>query len=63
MKKTRKVFIKLCEFLEKKLYDEPTYEELQRNLDRMRFHLWEAREEICTLQILLEKVAKNKGKV
>ncbi len=62
MKKARKAMTKLCEFLEKKLYDEPTYEELQSNLDRMRFFLWEAREEICKLQILLEKVEK-KGKV
>ncbi|MBQ3181143.1 MAG: hypothetical protein IJB50_00050 [Clostridia bacterium] len=55
----RKVLTKFCDFLEKKLYDTPTYEELQKVLDRTRYRLYEAQSEISRLQMLLQSIAKR----
>ena len=42
----RKLLEKLCKFLEKKLYDEPTYEELSMELDKTKNYLEQASEYI-----------------
>jgi len=42
MKFFRNLLVKLCEFLEKKLYDEPTYSELSKELDRTKYCLEQA---------------------
>ncbi len=49
----RKLLIKLCDFLEKKLYDEPTWRELSIALDRTRYRLFEAKSEIENLQAII----------
>lgn len=56
----RKILVKLCDFLEKKLYDEPTWQELSSSLDKTRYKLFEAKEEIKRLRALLNKCQKFK---
>lgn len=48
----RKLLIKLCNFLEKILYKEPTWEELSEELDMAKYKLHEARSEIEYLKSL-----------
>ncbi len=43
---------KLCAYLEKKLYDELTWEELSKALNRTKYQLSEAQEEIKRLKRL-----------
>lgn len=50
----RKIMIKFCEFLERRLYDEPTWRELSITLDRTRYRLFEARSEIDHLQSIIK---------
>jgi len=38
----RKVLEKICVFLERKLYGEPTYEELSKELDKTKYYLDQA---------------------
>ena len=52
----RDLLIKLCEFLEKKLYAEPTVPELMKALDRTRYSLYEARSEIDRLQNIIKQI-------
>ena len=51
----RKLLEKICQQLEKKLYDEPTVAELYKALDKTRYKLHEARLEIEYLQSLLKQ--------
>lgn len=51
----RKILEKICEKLEKKLYDEPTVKELAQTLDKTRYKLHEARLEIDYLQSVLKQ--------
>ncbi len=51
----RKLLEKLCERLEKKLYDEPTVAELYKALDKTRYKLYEAKIEIDYLQRALKQ--------
>ena len=51
----RKLLEKICEKLEKKLYNEPTMKELAKSLDKTRYKLHEARLEIDYLQSLLKQ--------
>ena len=51
----RKILEKICEKLEKKLYDEPTVKELAQALDKTRYKLHEARLEIDYLQSVLKQ--------
>ena len=50
----RKLMIKLYEHLEKKLYSEPTFDELAAHLDKTRYQLYEARQEIKYLKSLIK---------
>lgn len=56
----RKIMIKFCDFLEKKLYDEPTFSELTIALDRTRHRLFEARAEIDNLQAVIVQILCNR---
>ncbi len=56
----RKVLVKLCDFLERKLYDEPTVQELMKSLDRTRYKLLEAKLEIDYLQGLLKQIVRQR---
>ncbi len=38
----RKILEKICVFLERKLYSEPTYEELSKELDKTKYYLDQA---------------------
>ncbi len=38
----RKILEKICVFLERKLYGEPTYEELSKELDKTKYYLDQA---------------------
>lgn len=49
----RKILVKLCNLLEKHLYDAPTYDELSRELDTERYKLSEAHSEAEYLRSLL----------
>lgn len=51
----RKFLEKICEKLEKKLYDEPTVAEVYKALDKTRYKLHEARNEIDYLQSVLKQ--------
>ena len=51
----RKILIRFCDFLEKKLYAEPTYAELTRLLDTAHYKLEEAEAEIVYLKSLIKK--------
>ena len=50
----RKLMVKLCEYLEKKLYSEPNFNELAAHLDKTRYQLYEARQEIKYLKSLIK---------
>lgn len=54
----RKIMMKFCEFLERKLYDEPTWRELAITLDRTRYRLYEAHSEIDHLQSIIKNMLK-----
>jgi len=56
----RKVLIKICEYLEKKLYDEPTVQELAKSLDRTRYRLFEAKSEIDYLQSIIKQIVSDR---
>jgi len=56
----RKVLIKICEYLEKKLYDEPTVQELAKSLDRTRYRLFEAKSEIDYLQSIIKQIVSER---
>ncbi len=53
----RKLLVKICDFLEKKLYSEPTFQEVLRALDKTKYKLSEAKSEISYLQSLLKQVS------
>ena len=55
----RKIMIKLCDFLEKILYNEPTYCELLQTLDETRYRLFEADSKIEHLRAIIKKITKN----
>lgn len=55
----RKLMVKLFEYLEKKLYSEPTFNEIAKYLDKTRNELFEARLEISYLKKL---IGDNVGK-
>jgi len=57
---TKRFLVKICDRLEKKLYSDPTYEELARALDKTRYKLVEAKVEIDYLQTLLKQAACRK---
>lgn len=38
----RKILERICVFLERKLYNEPTYEELSKELDKTKYYLDQA---------------------
>ena len=52
--------MKLCDFLEKKLYDEPTFRELSNSLDRTRYRLEEAVFEISNLKTIIMKLNQKR---
>lgn len=56
----KKVLIKLCDFLEKKLYDAPTVQELAKSLDRTRYRLYEAKSEIDYLQSIIKQIMSDR---
>ena len=56
----KKLLIKLCDFLEKKLYDEPTVTELMKALDKTRYRLYEANSEIARLQGIIKQIASRR---
>ena len=56
----RKILMKFCEFLEKKLYDEPTWRELSITLDRTRYRLYEAKSEIDHLQSIIKQIMSDR---
>jgi len=56
----RKILVKLCDFLEKKLYSEPTFDEMARHLDKTRYELYEAREEIKYLKSLIRNAGERR---
>lgn|GEM_PF-3609018 len=56
----RKILMRLCDFLEKKLYSEPTYQEMMKVLDRTKYKLSQAKAEIIYLEDLV-KLIKNKN--
>lgn len=56
----KKILIKLCDFLEKNLYDEPTVTELMRALDKTRYRLYEANSEIARLQGIIKQIASRR---
>lgn len=56
----RKILVKLCDFLERKLYDEPTVQELMKSLDRTRYRLFEAKSEIDYLQSILKQIMSGR---
>lgn len=55
----RRFLVRLCEYLERKLYAEPTYEEMAKTLDQTRFLLADAKLEIDCLQKLIRQFTKN----
>ena len=55
----KRLLVKICDCLEKKLYSDPTYEELARALDKTRYKLVEAKVEIDYLQTLLKQAASR----
>ena len=56
----RKILVKVCDYLEKKLYDAPTFEELSKSLDRTRYRLFEAKSEIEYLQSMIKQIMSGK---
>lgn len=56
----RKLLIKISEYLEKKLYSEPTFDEMARHLDKTRYELYEAREEIKYLKSLIRNAGERR---
>lgn len=55
----RKIMVKLYDFLEKKLYSEPTFNEMAKFLDKTRNELFDARQEINYLKSLIrDKVGR-----
>lgn len=56
----QKLLIKLCDYLEKKLYDEPTVPELMKALDKTRYRLYEANSEIARLQGIIKQIASRR---
>lgn len=56
----KKVLIRLCDFLEKKLYDAPTVQELAKSLDRTRYRLYEAKSEIDYLQSIIKQIMSER---
>lgn len=56
----KKILIKLCDFLEKNLYDEPTVTELMKALDKTRYRLYEANSEIARLQGIIKQIASRR---
>ncbi len=56
----RKILIRLCDYLEKKLYDEPTFFELSKSLDRTRYRLFEAKSEIDYLQSIIKQIVSER---
>lgn len=56
----KKLLIKLCDCLEKKLYDEPTVTELMKALDKTRYRLYEANSEIARLQGIIKQIARRR---
>lgn len=51
----RKLLEKICQQLEKKLYNEPTVAELAKALDKTRYKLYEAKIEIEYLQSIIKQ--------
>ncbi len=56
----RKLLVKVCDYLEKKLYDAPTFEELSKSLDRTRYRLFEAKSEIEYLQSIIKQIMSGR---
>lgn len=56
----KKVMIKLCDYLERKLYDAPTVQELMKSLDRTRYRLFEAKSEIEYLQSIIKQIVSGR---
>lgn len=56
----RKILVKLCDFLERKLYAEPTYEELARQLDNAFYEMEEAKREKEYLQSIINQTTVRK---
>lgn len=55
----RKLLVKISEYLEKKLYSEPTFDEMAKHLDKTRYELYEAREEIKYLKSLIRNAGER----
>ena len=49
-----------CDYLEKKLYDAPTVQELAKSLDRTRYRLYEAKSEIDYLQSIIMQIMSER---
>ncbi len=56
----RKFLVKLCTYLEKKLYDAPTYDQLSKLLDETEYKLYEAKRENEYLKDALREVFENR---
>ena len=56
----KKILIKVCDYLEKKLYDAPTVPELMKSLDRTRYRLYEAKSEIDYLQSIIKQIMSGR---
>lgn len=52
----KKILITLCDFLEKKLYNELTWEEMSKSMDITNYRLFEAQEENKRLRYLLNRI-------
>ena len=56
----RKFLVKLCAYLEKKLYDAPTYDQLSKLLDETEYKLYETEKENEYLKDALREVFENR---
>lgn len=56
----KKILIRLCEYLEKKLFNEPTWKDLSISLDRTRYRLYEAKSEIEYLQSIIKQMLSER---
>ena len=52
----RRFLMRFCDYLEKKLYADPTYQELARVLDKTKYKLAEANSEISYLQSIVKQL-------
>ncbi len=56
----RKLLVKVCDLLERKLYDAPTVQELMKSLDKTRYRLFEAKSEIDYLQSIIKQIMSGR---